>query len=81
MTAEVIDGFLKQGVLGLVILGLIAAIVALRKDNKELQTKYEANTEKRIAEARESIKVIEQNTSAFETFGEVLKATNRGGGQ
>lgn len=62
----VIDGFAKQGVLGLVILALGAAVIYLFKA-------YQGIQEKRIAESRESIKAIEQNTNTLETMTEVLK--------
>lgn len=63
---DVVKGFLEQGVLGLVIIALGVAVVYLFKS-------YQAIQEKRIAESRESIKAIEQNTSTLETMTEVLR--------
>ena len=63
---KVLQGFLDQGVLGLVILGLGFAVVALAKAYHNIQ-------EKRIAESREAIKAIEQNTNTLDTMTEVLR--------
>ena len=63
---KVIQGFLDQGVLGLVIIGLAIAVVYLFKAYQNIQ-------ELRIAESRESIKAIEQNTNTLETMTEVLR--------
>lgn len=74
MSPEVIEGFAKQGLLGLVILALGWYIMTLRADVKAKDTKLEEANEKRIAEAREGIKAIEQNTNTLDTLAEVLKA-------
>ena len=63
---KVIQGFLDQGVLGLIIVALGVAVVALAKAYNNIQ-------EKRIAESREGIKAIEQNTNTMETLTEVLR--------
>lgn len=63
---SVIKGFLDQGVLGLVIIGLGFAVVYLFNKYSDIQ-------EKRIAESRESIKAIEQSTNTLETLTEVLR--------
>lgn len=63
---KVVQGFLDQGVLGLVIIGLAFAVVALAKAYNTIQ-------EKRIAESREAIKAIEQNTNTLDTMTEVLR--------
>lgn len=63
---KVIQGFLDQGVLGLIIIGMGFAVVALARA-------YNAIQEKRIAESRESIKAIETNTNTLETLTEVLR--------
>lgn len=70
---KVINGFAQQGVLGLVILGLGFAVVILWRAYVDIQ-------EKRIAEARESVKAVEQNTNTLETLTEVLRAQGRGTG-
>lgn len=62
----VTEGFLKQGLLGLIIVALGLAVIALFKILQNVQ-------EKRIAESRESIKAIEQNTNTLETMTEVLR--------
>lgn len=62
----VTTGFLEQGVLGLVIVSLGFAVVLLYRKVNEIY-------EKRIAESRESIKAIEQNTNTLETMTEVLR--------
>lgn len=59
-------GFLEQGLLGLIILAL--GFICYR-----LWSKYDEIQEKRIAESRESIKAIEQNTNTLETMTEVLR--------
>lgn len=63
---KVIAGFLEQGVLGIVIIGLGYAVV-------KLWTKYDEVQEKRIAESRDAIKAIEQNSNTLETMTEVLR--------
>ena len=67
----VIQGFLDQGVLGLVIIGL--GFIAWR-----LWSKYDEMQEKRIAESRESIKAIEQNTNTLDTLAELLRDRKAG---
>lgn len=63
---KVTELFLDKGILGAIIIVLAVAVVALAKA-------YNAIQEKRIAEARESIKAIEQNTVTLETMTEVLR--------
>ena len=63
---KVIQGFLDQGVLGLIIIGM--GFVLWR-----LWSKYDEVQEKRIAESREGIKAIEQNTNSMDTLTEVLR--------
>lgn len=63
---EVVAAFLKQGVLGLVVLALGYAVYYLFNQYKDIQ-------EKRIAENRETTKAIEQNTNTLETLSEVLR--------
>lgn len=63
---RVIEGFANQGVLGLVILAL--GFFCWR-----LWSKYDEIQEKRIAEARDGIKAIEQNTNTLDTMTEVLR--------
>lgn len=63
---KVIAGFVEQGVLGIVILGLGFAVI-------KLWTKYDEIQEKRIAESRDAIKAIEQNSNTLETMTEVLR--------
>ncbi len=63
---KVVQGFLDQGVLGLLIISM--GFVIWR-----LWSKYDEVQEKRIAEARESVKAVEQNTNTLETMTEVLR--------
>lgn len=63
---DVIKAFADKGILGLV-------AVALGYAFYRLWGKYEEVQEKRIAESRESIKAIEQNTNTLETMTEVLR--------
>lgn len=67
---KVIQGFLDQGVLGLV-------IVALGFLVWKLWNKYDDIQEKRIAESREAIKAIESNTNTLETMTEVLRERSK----
>ena len=62
----VIAWFENQGIFGIIILALGYGFVRLWNQKDELQ-------EKRIAESRESIKAIEQNTNTLETMTEVLR--------
>lgn len=62
----VVEGFLRQGVLGLIIIALGFAVW-------RLWGKYDEIQEKRITEARDGIKAIEQNTNTLETMTEVLR--------
>lgn len=68
----VTEGFARQGVLGLVIIALGFAVVFLYRKLNEIY-------EKRIAESRESVKAVEQNTATLETLTEVLRAQGRAG--
>lgn len=67
----VVKGFLDQGVLGLVIIGLGFALIYVFKLYNEVQ-------EKRIAESREGVKAIEQNTNTLDTMTEVLRERGKG---
>lgn len=67
----VMKGFIDQGVLGLVIVGLGVALIYVFKLYNEIQ-------EKRIAESREGIKAIEQNTNTLDTMTEVLRERGKG---
>lgn len=66
MNPEAISGLLSLGLPGIVILALAYAYI--KKDNK-----VDEVNERRIAESRESIKAIEQNTNTLETLTEVLR--------
>jgi len=66
MNEVLINGFLEQGLLGLIILAL--GYVCFK-----LWSKYDEIQEKRIAESRESIKAIEQSTNTLDTLTEVLR--------
>ena len=68
----VVNGFAQQGVLGLVIIALGFAVVFLYRKVNEIY-------EKRVAESRESVKAVEQNTATLETLTEVLRAQGRAG--
>ena len=63
---EVTKYFLGQGILGVIIVALAATVVALYRKVNEIQ-------EKRIAESREAIKAIEQNTNTVDTLTEVMR--------
>lgn len=67
---EVTKGFLEQGILGLIIVALGFAVVMLYRKVNDIY-------EKRIAESRESIKAIEQNTNTLETMTEVLRERSK----
>lgn len=67
--------FLEQGLLGAIVLALIAAVIFLYNQVNKKQMEKDGIQEKRIAESRESIKAIEQNTNTLETLTEVFKAT------
>lgn len=71
MTDAAITILLQYGLAGV---GLLALGVAYVRKDKKLD---EVN-EKRIAEARESIKAIEQNTNTLETLTEVLRDRKAG---
>lgn len=66
MTDAAVSVLLQYGLAGVGL--LVLGIAYVRKDKKldEVQ-------ETRIAEARESIKAIEQNTNTLETLTEVLR--------
>lgn len=66
MTDAAIGVLLQYGLAGV---GLLALGIAYVRKDKRL----EEVSEKRIAEARESIKAIEQNTNTLETMTEVLR--------
>jgi hypothetical protein len=63
---KVIEAFADKGILGLICIALGFTVVRLWGKNDEIQ-------EKRIAESRESIKAIEQNTNTLDMMTEVLK--------
>lgn len=71
MTDAAITVLLQYGLAGV---GLLALGIAYVRKDKKLD---EVN-EKRIAEARESIKAIEQNTNTLETLTEVLRDRKAG---
>ena len=71
MDPAAITELLKLGLPGVVILALAYAYVS--KDKKLDET-----NEKRIAEARETVKVIEQSTNTLETLTEVLRDRKAG---
>lgn len=71
MDSAFIDPLLQLGLPGIVILALGYAYV--RKDNK-----LDEVNEKRIAESREAVKAIEQNTNTLETLTEVLRDRKAG---
>lgn len=66
MDAGVTKALLDQGILGIIVLLLIGAVVFLYKKVNDVQ-------EKRIAESREGIKAVEQNTNTLDTLTEVLR--------
>ena len=66
MESKVIEALIERGLSGIAIVILLYAVT-------KLFVKYNEIQEKRIAENRESIKAIEQNTNALETLTEVLR--------
>lgn len=71
MDPAAITELLKLGLPGVVILAL--AIAYLKKD-----AKIDEINEKRIAEARESVKAIEQSTNALEGLTDILRDRKAG---
>jgi hypothetical protein len=71
MDPAAITELLKLGLPGIVILAL--AYAYLRKD-----AKIDEINEKRIAEARESVKAIEQSTNALEGLTDILRDRKAG---
>lgn len=71
MDPSAITELLKLGLPGVVILAL--AIAYLKKD-----AKIDEINEKRIAEARESVKAIEQSTNALEGLTDILRDRKAG---
>lgn len=66
----VILGFLKQGILGLIIITLGVVV-------QRLWVKYDQIQEKRIVESRESRTALEQNTSALQALTETIRNGRR----
>jgi len=66
MTDQVFEVLLDNGLSGVAIIILLYAVW-------KLWTKYDEIQEKRIAENRDAIKAIEQNTNTLETITEVLR--------
>lgn len=66
----VVLGFLKQGVLGLIVITLGIVI-------QRLWTKYDEIQEKRIKESKESRTALEQNTSALQALAETIRSSRR----
>lgn len=71
MDPAAITELIKLGLPGIVILAL--AYAYLRKD-----AKIDEINEKRIAEARESVKAIEQSTNALEGLTDILRDRKAG---
>lgn len=67
---SVTKALIEFGLGGIFIVMLAGAVVFLYKKVNEIQ-------EKRIAESRESIKAIEQNTNTLETMTEVLRERSK----
>lgn len=63
---QVFSILLQNGLPGVIIVALLYAVGKLWVANNEIQ-------EKRIAESRDSIKAIEQNSNTLETMTEVLR--------
>lgn len=74
MPENAVTVLLDKGLLGAITLILISAVIYLYKQINEKQKEKDELQEKRIAESRESVKAIEQNTNTIETLTEVLKA-------
>lgn len=66
MDAKLVEAMLEKGTLGVVIIAMAIVIV-------KLWNKYNEVQEKRIAESREGIKAVEQNTNTLETMTAVLR--------
>jgi hypothetical protein len=66
MTDAIVTALLPLGLPGIM-------IIVLGWQYSKKDTKLEEANEKRIAEAREAIKAIEQNTNTLETLTEVLR--------
>lgn len=71
MDPSAITELVKLGLPGIVIIAL--GISYMRKD-----AKLDEVNEKRIAESRESIKAIEQNTNMLDTLTELLRDRKAG---
>lgn len=78
------DALLKQGLSGLIIIGMALVIWWLLKDNRSLR--QEANVarqeisvlqEKRIAETRETLIALNNNTSALTTLSQAFGTSRR----
>jgi hypothetical protein len=67
----VVAGLLDQGILGLMIVGLGFSSV-------KLWSKYDEIQEKRIAESREIIKAVEQNTNTLDILVELMRDRKAG---
>ena len=65
------QALLSYGVPGLIILILLGAIGKLDKRNEAIQ-------ETRIAESREAIKALEQNTNALESLTDIVRERKNG---
>ncbi len=75
MPEQAVTVLLDKGLLGAITIILIGVVVFLYNQVQKKQTEKDELQEKRIAESREGIKAIEQNTNTMETLTEVLKAT------
>lgn len=65
------QALLGYGAPGVIILALLAAL-------RKLDARNEAIQEKRIAESREAIKVLEQNTNALESLTDIIRERKNG---
>ncbi len=72
MESQVAGALLEKGILGIIILALSLAIMKLWSKVNEIQ-------EARLAELRESVKAIDQNTNTLDTMTELLRAQQRAG--